>query len=154
LASIAASATLLLQAAKLLAARGLRTALITNDQGNSLVDSALATQQHLPVVEIADLAAIALLALVDDNRLELVDFPVSQAQSSLVGVRVEHRRAWDELGAACFGFFGSGGREKEVRSRFFVFATERVGMLLRSIGKRPRFLFLSMRQPSTRATHA
>ena len=49
----AGKTTLLLNAAKQLAARGLRTALVTNDQGNALVDSALATQQHVPVVEVA-----------------------------------------------------------------------------------------------------
>jgi G3E family GTPase len=49
----AGKTTLLLQAARLLVERGLRTGLMTNDQGNELVDTLLAKEQNLPVVEVA-----------------------------------------------------------------------------------------------------
>lgn len=49
----AGKTTLLLQAARHLADRGLRTAMVTNDQGTVLVDTALANQQHVPVFEVA-----------------------------------------------------------------------------------------------------
>ena len=49
----AGKTTLLLEAARQLAARGLRTAMVTNDQGDALVDTALAQQQRVPVVEVA-----------------------------------------------------------------------------------------------------
>ena len=49
----AGKTTLLLQAAKRLAARGLRVGLVTNDQGNDLVDTALAARQQIPVSEVA-----------------------------------------------------------------------------------------------------
>ena len=49
----AGKTTLLLAAGKELRARGLRVGLVTNDQGDQLVDTALATQARLPVVEVA-----------------------------------------------------------------------------------------------------
>lgn len=49
----AGKTTLLLQAAQLLAKRGLRVGLVTNDQGRELVDTSLASRQKLPVVEVA-----------------------------------------------------------------------------------------------------
>jgi G3E family GTPase len=49
----AGKTTLLLRAARLLAERGLRVGLVTNDQGEDLVDTALAAWQELPVVEVA-----------------------------------------------------------------------------------------------------
>lgn len=49
----AGKTTLLLQAASQLVQRGLRTALVTNDQGDELVDTALANQRGVPVVEVA-----------------------------------------------------------------------------------------------------
>lgn len=49
----AGKTTLLLHAARLLSARGLRTGLVTNDQGEELVDTAMAAQQRVPVVEVA-----------------------------------------------------------------------------------------------------
>lgn len=49
----AGKTTLLLQAARQLAGRGLRVGLVTNDQGDELVDTLLASQQNLSVVEVA-----------------------------------------------------------------------------------------------------
>ncbi len=49
----AGKTTLLLAAGKELRARGLRVGLVTNDQSDQLVDTALATQARLPVVEVA-----------------------------------------------------------------------------------------------------
>jgi G3E family GTPase len=49
----AGKTTLLLRAARLLAERGHRVGLVTNDQGENLVDTALAAWQDLPVVEVA-----------------------------------------------------------------------------------------------------
>ncbi|MBE2238163.1 MAG: cobalamin biosynthesis protein P47K [Caldilineaceae bacterium] len=49
----AGKTTLLLTAARRLAARGLKVGLVTNDQGNDLVDTALAHQQQLAVTEVA-----------------------------------------------------------------------------------------------------
>jgi G3E family GTPase len=49
----AGKTTLLLQAAQLLSRRGYRVGLVTNDQGEDLVDTALAAQQHIPVTEVA-----------------------------------------------------------------------------------------------------
>ncbi|HMN31540.1 MAG TPA: GTP-binding protein, partial [Caldilineaceae bacterium] len=49
----AGKTTLLLAAARRLAARGQRVAIITNDQGHSLVDTSLATHAAIPVVEVA-----------------------------------------------------------------------------------------------------
>jgi G3E family GTPase len=49
----AGKTTLLLQAAQRLAGRGHRVGLVTNDQGQDLVDTALATQQGIPVTEVA-----------------------------------------------------------------------------------------------------
>jgi G3E family GTPase len=49
----AGKTTLLLAAGKELRARGLRVGIVTNDQGDQLVDTALATQARLPVVEVA-----------------------------------------------------------------------------------------------------
>jgi G3E family GTPase len=48
----AGKTTLLLQAARVLTHRGYRVGLITNDQGEGLVDTTLATQQQLTVTEI------------------------------------------------------------------------------------------------------
>ncbi|HWQ15215.1 MAG TPA: GTP-binding protein [Roseiflexaceae bacterium] len=48
----AGKTTLLLQAARTLAGRGLRAAIVTNDQGHALVDTALAAAHALPVEEI------------------------------------------------------------------------------------------------------
>ena len=45
--------TLLLQAAKTLINRGYRVGLITNDQGQNLVDTQLASQNEIPVTEVA-----------------------------------------------------------------------------------------------------
>jgi hypothetical protein len=49
----AGKTTLILAAARRLAARGLRTAVVTNDQGHGLVDTALASAASLPVEEVA-----------------------------------------------------------------------------------------------------
>ncbi len=49
----AGKTTLLLAAGRELRQRGLRVGLVTNDQGDQLVDTALATQARLPVVEVA-----------------------------------------------------------------------------------------------------
>ncbi len=49
----AGKTTLLLSAARLLAERGLRVGLITNDQGEDLVDTAMAARQEIPVTEVA-----------------------------------------------------------------------------------------------------
>jgi G3E family GTPase len=49
----AGKTTLLLAAGKELRKRGLRVGIVTNDQGDQLVDTALATQARLPVVEVA-----------------------------------------------------------------------------------------------------
>jgi G3E family GTPase len=49
----AGKTTLLLAAAQRLAARGLRVGLVMNDQGAQLVDTALAQDQAIPVVEVA-----------------------------------------------------------------------------------------------------
>jgi G3E family GTPase len=49
----AGKTTLLLHAAQVLAARGLRVGLVTNDQGHGLVDTALAQAGQWPVVEVA-----------------------------------------------------------------------------------------------------
>jgi G3E family GTPase len=49
----AGKTTLLLQAAEYLAAQGLRVGLVTNDQGEDLVDTALVHQHRLPVEEVA-----------------------------------------------------------------------------------------------------
>ncbi len=49
----AGKTTLLLAAAQALTARNLRVGLVTNDQGEQLVDTALAQQAQLPVVEVA-----------------------------------------------------------------------------------------------------
>jgi hypothetical protein len=49
----AGKTTLLLAAGKALRERGLRVGIVTNDQGDQLVDTALATQARLPVVEVA-----------------------------------------------------------------------------------------------------
>lgn len=49
----AGKTTLLLRAAQLLTERGLRVGLVTNDQGDELVDTALAERQQVPVVEVA-----------------------------------------------------------------------------------------------------
>ena len=49
----AGKTTLLLQAARRLIAQGNRVGLITNDQGENLVDTALAAQQEIPVTEVA-----------------------------------------------------------------------------------------------------
>lgn len=48
----AGKTTSILRFAEWLTARGLKVGLVTNDQGGSLVDTALATQQRLPVEEI------------------------------------------------------------------------------------------------------
>jgi G3E family GTPase len=49
----AGKTTLLLQTARRLAARGYRVGLVTNDQGDQLVDTALADGQQIPVTEVA-----------------------------------------------------------------------------------------------------
>src|SRR5262245_16289093 len=49
----AGKTTLLLRAAQRLAARGERVGLVTNDQGDGLVDTALAAHHAIPVVEVA-----------------------------------------------------------------------------------------------------
>lgn len=49
----AGKTTLLLQTARLLMERNLRVGLVTNDQGDDLVDTALALQQQMSVVEVA-----------------------------------------------------------------------------------------------------
>ncbi|MBK8799775.1 MAG: hypothetical protein IPM07_27275 [Anaerolineales bacterium] len=49
----AGKTTLLLTAARRLTARGLKVGLVTNDQGDDLVDTALAQQQRLAVTEVA-----------------------------------------------------------------------------------------------------
>lgn len=49
----AGKTTLLLAAGHALRARGLRVGIVTNDQGDQLVDTALAARAHLPVVEVA-----------------------------------------------------------------------------------------------------
>jgi G3E family GTPase len=49
----AGKTTLLIAAAQRLAARGLRVGLVMNDQGDQLVDTALAQDQAIPVVEVA-----------------------------------------------------------------------------------------------------
>jgi G3E family GTPase len=49
----AGKTTLLLAAAQRLAARGQRVGLVMNDQGDQLVDTALAQDQAIPVVEVA-----------------------------------------------------------------------------------------------------
>jgi len=49
----AGKTTLLLRAARLLVERGYRVGLITNDQGNDLVDTTMATWQEIPVAEVA-----------------------------------------------------------------------------------------------------
>jgi G3E family GTPase len=49
----AGKTTLLLQAARLLSGQGYRVGLITNDQGQDLVDTALAAHQEIPVTEVA-----------------------------------------------------------------------------------------------------
>ena len=49
----AGKTTLLLRAAQILRERGLRVGLVTNDQADALVDTALAQQQRVPVVEVA-----------------------------------------------------------------------------------------------------
>jgi G3E family GTPase len=49
----AGKTTLLLRAARLLAERGRRVGLVTNDQGEDLVDTALAAWQEIPVTEVA-----------------------------------------------------------------------------------------------------
>jgi G3E family GTPase len=49
----AGKTTLLLQAARRLAAQGYRVGLVTNDQGDQLVDTALADDQQIPVTEVA-----------------------------------------------------------------------------------------------------
>lgn len=48
----AGKTTLLLAAARLLTARGIKVALVTNDQGNDLVDTALAGREQLTVSEV------------------------------------------------------------------------------------------------------
>jgi CobW/HypB/UreG, nucleotide-binding domain len=48
----AGKTTLILEAAKRLARRGLRAAVVTNDQGNGLVDTALAREAGVPVSEV------------------------------------------------------------------------------------------------------
>jgi len=49
----AGKTTLLLRAAEMLAGRGYRVGLVTNDQGQDLVDTALADHQNIPVTEVA-----------------------------------------------------------------------------------------------------
>jgi len=49
----AGKTTLLLHTARTLVARGHRVGLVTNDQGDDLVDTALAAQRQMPVVEVA-----------------------------------------------------------------------------------------------------
>ena len=49
----AGKTTLLLRAAQMLAAQGYRVGLVTNDQGENLVDTALAAQEDIPVAEVA-----------------------------------------------------------------------------------------------------
>lgn len=49
----AGKTTLLLQAGAILQARGLRVGIVTNDQGDGLVDTALATRAQMPVTEVA-----------------------------------------------------------------------------------------------------
>ncbi|MBI1878780.1 MAG: cobalamin biosynthesis protein [Chloroflexi bacterium] len=49
----AGKTTLLLQAARRLIAQGYRVGLVANDQGQGLVDTALAQQQGIPVAEVA-----------------------------------------------------------------------------------------------------
>jgi G3E family GTPase len=49
----AGKTTLLLQAARRLATQGYRVGLVTNDQGDQLVDTALADDQQIPVTEVA-----------------------------------------------------------------------------------------------------
>jgi G3E family GTPase len=49
----AGKTTLLLQAARLLTEQGLRVGLVTNDQGQGLVDTALADDHNIPVTEVA-----------------------------------------------------------------------------------------------------
>lgn len=49
----AGKTTLLLRAARMLTERGHRVGLITNDQGDDLVDTALANRERVPVVEVA-----------------------------------------------------------------------------------------------------
>jgi G3E family GTPase len=49
----AGKTTLMLQAARAFSQQGYRVGLITNDQGEGLVDTALATQQQLTVTEVA-----------------------------------------------------------------------------------------------------
>ncbi|HLI69728.1 MAG TPA: GTP-binding protein [Ktedonobacteraceae bacterium] len=48
----AGKTTLILQAAQMLQAQGVSVAIITNDQGNDLVDTALASEQHIPAIEV------------------------------------------------------------------------------------------------------
>jgi G3E family GTPase len=49
----AGKTTLLLQAARLLAAKGCRVGIVTNDQAQDLVDTALVRSQDIPVMEVA-----------------------------------------------------------------------------------------------------
>ena len=49
----AGKTTLILAAARRLSSRGLRCAVVTNDQGHGLVDTALAREASLPVEEVA-----------------------------------------------------------------------------------------------------
>ncbi len=49
----AGKTTLLVRAAEILRERELRVGLVTNDQADTLVDTALAQQQRVPVVEVA-----------------------------------------------------------------------------------------------------
>lgn len=48
----AGKTTLILKAAQMLQEQGVSAAIITNDQGNDLVDTALTSEQHIPVVEV------------------------------------------------------------------------------------------------------
>ena len=49
----AGKTTLILQAVRKLAEQGYRVGLVTNDQGEDLVDTALAAQATIPVTEVA-----------------------------------------------------------------------------------------------------
>jgi G3E family GTPase len=49
----AGKTTLLLQATQILSERGYRVGLVTNDQGQDLVDTALAARRNIPVTEVA-----------------------------------------------------------------------------------------------------
>src|SRR5438874_745457 len=49
----AGKTTLLLQAARLLSGQGHRVGVITNDQGQDLVDTALVARQEIPIQEVS-----------------------------------------------------------------------------------------------------